>query len=73
MPERFMPKTKAPCKDCKERSVGCHGSCERYTAFRHESEEQRQQKNLETEREMRVIGVLIHGAYRQTGKKPPER
>ena len=22
-----------PCKDCKDRHVGCHGKCERYKAF----------------------------------------
>lgn len=21
---------KSPCKDCKDRAVGCHSSCERY-------------------------------------------
>lgn len=24
---------KAPCKDCPDRQVGCHGSCEKYAAF----------------------------------------
>lgn len=25
---------KSPCKDCPDRQVGCHGSCEKYAAFR---------------------------------------
>ena len=25
---------RAPCKDCPDRTVGCHGRCERYQAFR---------------------------------------
>lgn len=24
----------APCKDCAERSVGCHGTCARYAEYR---------------------------------------
>lgn len=24
---------KAPCYNCKERSEGCHGTCERYKAY----------------------------------------
>lgn len=24
----------APCKDCPDRVVGCHGTCEKYIAFR---------------------------------------
>ena len=24
----------APCKDCLDRSVGCHGKCEKYKAYR---------------------------------------
>lgn len=23
-----------PCKGCKDRAVGCHGSCERYARFK---------------------------------------
>ena len=25
---------KAPCKNCTDRTVGCHGKCEKYMAFR---------------------------------------
>lgn len=27
-----------PCKDCKDRAIGCHCQCERYGAFRREKE-----------------------------------
>ena len=29
----------APCKDCSDRVVGCHGTCEKYQAFRKERDE----------------------------------
>ena len=25
---------KAPCKDCPDRQVGCHSTCEKYLTFR---------------------------------------
>lgn len=27
----------APCKDCADRVVGCHGNCEKYKTFKNES------------------------------------
>lgn len=30
---------KAPCKDCPDRQVGCHSTCEKYLAFRKERNE----------------------------------
>lgn len=42
--------TKPPCKDCEERIVGCHGSCERYLAYRKDVsqiQERRAQANKE--------------------------
>lgn len=29
-PKSFYKHTVAPCKDCAERAVGCHGTCEKY-------------------------------------------
>jgi hypothetical protein len=31
-------RTNAPCKDCKDRYIGCHGKCERYAEFKEEGE-----------------------------------
>ena len=30
---------KSPCKDCPDRVLGCHGTCERYAAFKQRLEE----------------------------------
>ena len=30
---------KAPCKDCPDRKVGCHSTCEKYLEFRKERDE----------------------------------
>lgn len=33
-------KKDAPCKGCEERTVGCHGGCEKYQAFHQEREQE---------------------------------
>lgn len=40
----MMNKPKAPCKDCKERRLGCHSECEKYDHFLAENEEYKKQK-----------------------------
>ena len=40
----------APCKDCADRHVGCHSSCEKYQAFHRENE-----ARLEAQRMARVL------------------
>ena len=46
----LITNNRAPCKECKERAVGCHGSCERYSAFRKKCDEdlaKRQERNAQ--------------------------
>lgn len=33
-----------PCKDCKERAIGCHSTCEKYKKYRTEWEELKKKK-----------------------------
>lgn len=33
-----MKQTITPCKDCAERHAGCHAECEKYAAWKKESE-----------------------------------
>ena len=39
----------APCKNCKNRAIGCHGKCAKYAAWKkkHEQERTRLAKELE--------------------------
>lgn len=32
-----------PCKDCMERYIGCHSSCDRYIGWRKEFDEQKKE------------------------------
>lgn len=42
-------KIPAPCRDCTERTPGCHGKCGRYSEYKAKVEEQRHVKWLEQE------------------------
>lgn len=35
----------SPCKDCHNRVLGCHGSCDRYEAFRHSIDDANEELN----------------------------
>lgn len=39
----FRYKEIAPCKDCNDRSVGCHSSCERYKKWAQDYDEQKKE------------------------------
>ena len=39
----------APCKGCKLRCVGCHGTCPDYLAYAKEKDEIREKRRHETE------------------------
>lgn len=36
-----MSKGKTPCYECKDRVIGCHGTCQRYKTFRRDYEKVR--------------------------------
>ena len=36
----------APCKDCKDRTSGCHSKCEKYKAFDDENKKKYEQRAM---------------------------
>ena len=38
---------KPPCKNCEQRQVGCHSSCEKYIKWKSEYVSQRKAENLD--------------------------
>lgn len=46
---------KAPCKDCENRYVGCHGRCEKYLEFKKANDERLKQKSLEIDADQYAI------------------
>lgn len=51
----------APCKDCRERNLGCHSSCERYAAYKAENDKLRAARMKENMLE----GAQIEGVLRR--------
>ena len=35
-----------PCKDCKDRYLGCHGKCEKYLTLKKLNDEQRRKERM---------------------------
>lgn len=48
----------APCKGCKEREVGCHGSCDRYLEFAAEREAIRDKQAREAQEINSVVETV---------------
>lgn len=40
---------KAPCKDCPDRYVGCHGKCQKYIDYKNESQRISDEEHLQRE------------------------
>ena len=48
----------APCKNCDERAVGCHGKCERYTEWAKAARSEREALNRD-DRMRNVVNELL--------------
>lgn len=36
----------APCKDCKDRHIGCHGKCEKYLEYKKELQKAKHREKI---------------------------
>ena len=52
----FNVTTDNPCRDCKERQVGCHATCNKYIEWRKEYD--RVTKGIRNRRHQKGIGYL---------------
>lgn len=57
----------APCKDCKDREIGCHSKCERYKEFVEENEKLK--KHAKATTPPRLTKWSWHGYTETTGKR----
>lgn len=51
-----MNNIEAPCKGCKDRSMGCHSTCEKYLEYDKLNDERRNEM-----REKAMINMTLHG------------
>lgn len=49
---------KPPCKDCKDRKVGCHSVCEKYINFQKEHE--KEMKEIRKEKDSISLWYDVH-------------
>lgn len=64
--------TYTSCRDCHERHVGCHGTCQRYIAYHDEHE--RQLERIRKEKAVKsMIGSYAYEAKRRMMKRGHKR
>lgn len=49
----------APCKDCPNRVVGCHSTCEQYIKYKEEQESVRRSRRAESEKHVYAIQSIM--------------
>ena len=54
-----MIRPEAPCKNCKERYLGCHGDCEKYADF----------KNAQREMKIALKKSMEYDSYKVKSKE----
>lgn len=60
----------APCKDCPDRHIACHSSCEKFLDFKKQVEEAKHRGYIEHQLDrMRYISVKEHRIARENDKK----
>ena len=59
----------APCKNCEDRCVGCHSSCQRYITFKHEIDEKNKEIREKKEKIWRQTDTKINGIKRIRNKR----
>jgi len=65
-----MKKIVAPCKDCKERSIGCHSKCEKYKEFKTANDAYNKKTRLaKMYRSDTYYGVIREYSIRKNNKK----
>jgi len=50
-----------PCRDCGERRLGCHGSCERYAAWQRSWREEADRINTKLRAEKSINRYFVEG------------
>lgn len=67
---------KPPCKDCKDRHVGCHGDCERYKQYKAELEAAKaeiygepEQKLMLREMELKRVSRILRRQHQKGSAK----
>jgi hypothetical protein len=63
---KFLPVPNSPCKNCQERKLHCHESCENYLTYSKANEERR----LRVFEKMKINDILYKGQQRRMKSIP---
>lgn len=62
--------TKPPCRDCTQRFVGCHATCEPYKDYKIKHEAEKAERDKQKQEYMRASDTQIAGMKRmQRGRR----
>ena len=59
-----MSEIKVPCKDCKDRQIGCHSKCEKYLEFKKQNDEIKRKQRIEKQAEYDYWVSIINNKKR---------
>lgn len=65
----FNNRVQSPCKNCEDRMVGCHSTCEKYKAFQQENDANNKiiRENRKKENDIVSFRVEAIRKYNKTG------
>lgn len=66
---RSYRKTIAPCKDCSDRCVGCHATCNKYIEWKTREQERKTATEELNKTQREITDLLISGKLRELKKK----
>ena len=65
----FSTYVSSPCKDCMDREVGCHSTCEKYIKYQKEKDEYNKKVRDAKSRENDIVSFKVDSIrqYKKTG------
>lgn len=63
----------APCKDCENRHMGCHSSCQLYLDYKKRNDKHREEDYQRREEGQKVRSVIVEGKERMKKSRATNR
>lgn len=71
--EPYSSRDKFPCRNCTERKLGCHDSCERYQAAKRDADARKAKENEKRMAECSAAEFVFKNRLKSQRKKMPQR
>ena len=63
----------APCKDCENRHMGCHSSCQLYFDYKERNDKRREEDYQRREEGQKIRSVIVEGKERMKKSRATNR